>query len=93
MLAFDTDSYVSYPLFIKTNAPLSIILGMGASTLGGMCFSTFINGKPIIRDATHSVVAGGIVVGAASFFITNPVYAVVAGFSAGSIQALIQNIF
>jgi hypothetical protein len=51
-----------------------------------------INGTVIGRDLIHAPIAGGIVVGAASFFITNPAYAIVAGFTAGVVQTVIQNV-
>lgn len=73
------------------NGPLSVIIGMGAALLGAFAVSSFVNGRIIIRDIIHAPIAGGIVVGAASYFITNPTYALVAGFTGGALQALIQN--
>lgn len=64
---------------------------MGAALIGAYSISSIINGNPIGRDMIHAPIAGGIVVGAASFFITNPVYAIVAGFTAGVVQCIIQN--
>jgi hypothetical protein len=46
----------------------------------------------IIRDALHGPIAGAIVVGASSLYISNPVYAFVAGAAGGIIQSLIQNL-
>lgn len=51
-----------------------------------------INGSVIIRDALHGSISGAIVVGASSLYITNPVYALVAGCTGGIIQALIQDL-
>jgi hypothetical protein len=64
---------------------------MAASLIGSSMVSMLINEQIIIRDLVHAPIAGGIVVGSASFFIANPVYALVAGFAAGVLQALIQN--
>jgi hypothetical protein len=66
---------------------------MAGGILGSFCATTFINGKIVIRDLVHSPIAGGIVTGSASFFITNPVYGIVAGFTGGLVQTLIQNSF
>lgn len=65
---------------------------MGASVGGAFCISTLIHGNVIIRDIIHGPIAGGIVVGSSSFFITNPVYALVGGFTAGAVQSVIQSI-
>ena len=65
---------------------------MGAGVVGSFCLSALIHGNIIIRDIIHGPIAGGIVVGSASFFITNPVYALVAGFAAGAVQSTIQSI-
>jgi hypothetical protein len=72
--------------------PTSLIVGMGAAVLGALCLSSLINGFVIVRDVVHAPIAGGIVVGSASTFITNPVYVLVAGFTAGLVQAFIQNL-
>lgn len=72
--------------------PTSLVVGMGASVLGAICLSSLINGFVIVRDVVHAPIAGGIVVGSASTFIANPVYALVAGFTAGLVQAFIQNV-
>lgn len=40
----------------------------------------------------HGPIAGAIVVGASSLYITNPVYAFVAGATGGLSQSLIQNL-
>ncbi len=63
---------------------------MGAAVLGSFCVSTLIHGRIVMRDIIHGPIAGGIVVGSSSLFITNPVYALVAGFAAGVTQTIIQ---
>jgi hypothetical protein len=65
---------------------------MGAAVIGALCISALINGNLILRDIIHAPIAGGIVVGSASMFIANPLYAMVAGFTAGIVQSLIQNV-
>jgi ammonia channel protein AmtB len=64
---------------------------MGAGAIGAICLSALINGNIILRDATHGPIAGAIAVGASSLYITNPVYAFVAGAAGGILQTLIQN--
>lgn len=64
---------------------------MGASIVGALCISILINTDLVIRDIVYAPIAGGIVVGSASFFISNPVYSIAAGLTAGIVQALIQN--
>jgi ammonia channel protein AmtB len=68
-----------------------VIVAMGAGTLGAIIISYLINGYLIVRDAIHGPIAGAIAVGASSLYITNPVYALIAGAGAGIIQAIIQN--
>lgn len=57
-----------------------------------MIGSFLINGYLIARDGLHGPIAGAIVVGASSLYITNPVYAFVAGAAGGLTQSIIQNI-
>jgi hypothetical protein len=81
----------SFNTFYLYSGPTSLLLGMGASLVSAICVSILVNENIIIRDVVHAPIAGGIVVGSASFFISNPVYAIVAGFTAGAVQSLIQN--
>lgn len=92
LLAHEVDVYNSFNLFNLYNGPISVVVGMGASLIGAFCSSSFFNGNVIARDIIHAPIAGGIVVGAASMFITNPTYALVAGFTAGVVQTSIHNI-
>lgn len=65
---------------------------MGTGTIGATFISFFINGYLVARDIIHGPIAGAIAVGASSLYITNPVYAFIAGVSGGIIQSLIQNL-
>jgi len=94
VLAYEMDSFnlINYSNFFSfTNGPLSVIIGMGAAVIGAYSISSIVNGTAIARDLIHAPIAGGIVVGAASAFVTSPVYSFVAGFTAGVIQSIIQN--
>jgi hypothetical protein len=90
-LSFDLDNTNSFNLFYLYTGPTSLLLGMAASLIGALCVTIFANENIIVRDLAHAPIAGGIVVGSASFFIASPVYALLAGFTAGAAQALIQN--
>jgi hypothetical protein len=48
-----------------------------------------INAKANIREIQNSLLAGAVVGGSASYFITNPSYSVVCGITA----ALLQSVF
>jgi hypothetical protein len=85
-----TNNFNIFNLYVT---PVSIITGMGASLVGSFIVSSLFNGNVILRDIIHAPIAGGIVVGSASFFINNPVYALVAGFTGGAVQSFIQNLF
>ncbi len=73
--------------------PTCILLGMGAGVIGSIVFSLIYNGELIIRDAIHGVIAGAIVAGASSLYVSNPSYALIAGGVGGLTQSIIQNIF
>ena len=91
VLAYDVDSSKTFDSFLLYTAPVSVLLGMAASLMAAYIASSALNGNVIARDLLHAPIAGGIVVGSAASFIANPVYALVAGFTAGTVQTLIQN--
>lgn len=92
LLAYEMDSYSRYNNYSPYTNPVCIIIGLGTGGAGAIMTSAFINGFLVARDAIHGPIAGAIVVGASSLYITNPIYAFIAGISAGIIQALIQNL-
>ena len=91
VLAYDVDSSKTFDSFLLYTAPVSVLLGMAASLMAAYIASSALNGNVIARDLLHAPIAGGIVVGSAASFIANPVYALVTGFTAGTVQTLIQN--
>lgn len=91
-LAMELDAYHGINNFNVYTGPFYVIVAMGAAIIGSIIVSCFINGTIIPRDLINAPIAGGIISGSASFFITNPVYALVVGFCGGAIQAVIQNI-
>jgi ammonia channel protein AmtB len=82
-----------YNTFSLYTGPISIMLALGAGAIASFCLSSFMNGKIIARDVINGPIAGAIACGAASYYITNPVYAILVGFVAGLIQTFIQNVF
>lgn len=91
-LAYEIDAYTYFHDYSTYSNPLSIILAMGAGTIGAIFVSLFIHGFIIARDVIHGPIAGAIAVGASSLYITNPTYALVAGCAGGIIQGIIQNL-
>lgn len=91
ILAYDVDSTRTFDPFLLHTAPISVLLGMAASLMAAYITSSVFNPNVIARDLLHAPIAGGIVVGSAASFIVSPVYALVAGFTAGTVQTLIQN--
>jgi hypothetical protein len=92
ILAFDIDDGTIANAFNLYTGPISIVLAMSAGALGAFSFSSFFNERMIARDIIHGPIAGAIACGTASFYITNPVYAILVGFAAGIIQTFIQNV-
>lgn len=92
-LAYEIDAYIYFNSWATYTLPTCILLGMGAGVIGGITFSLIYNGELIIRDAIHGVIAGAIVTGASSLYLTNPGYALITGGVGGFTQSIIQNIF
>lgn len=91
-LAYEVDNSRRFNNFYLYTGTISLVLGMSSSVIGAICISSLINGNIIARDIMHAPIAGGIVVGSASFFIVSPVYSLVTGFCGGAIQVFIQNL-
>ena len=92
-MAFEIDAYIYFSSFNTFSLPLCLVLAMGAGGIGSVVFSLLFNGQLIVRDATHGVVAGAIASGAASLYLINPSYALIAGGIGGFSQSFIQNTF
>ena len=72
--------------------PYSVIFALCGATIASFMMSTFLNDGVLIRDIIYGPIAGGVASSTASFWIVNPVYAVVIGVVAGSIQVIIMNL-
>jgi uncharacterized membrane protein YjjB (DUF3815 family) len=83
-------NYIGSHIFY--NVPLNIWYSMSAAAMIGMAFSIIINGKIIVRDLLHSLIAGGIACCTAGVYFTNPVWAMVLGSTCGIVQTLVQGL-
>lgn len=63
-----------------------------AATIASFIWSSVFNGHLVVRDVIFGPVAGGVIAGTASLYVVNPVYAMVMGFTGGSIQVIGQNL-
>lgn len=70
----------------------SIIFALCASTLAAFMISPIFNDGILIRDIVYAPIAGGVACTTASFWILNPVYAILIGFVAGIVQVIIMNL-
>lgn len=92
VLAYEFDGYSTYNSYSPYTNPLCIIGGLGAGAMAAIGTSILLNGEIIVRDLVHGPIAGAIVVGASSLYITYPLYSLLAGFAGGLVQTLIQNL-
>ena len=70
----------------------SVIFALCASTLAAFMISPLFNDGVLIRDVIYAPIAGGVACSTASFWILNPVYALLTGLVAGSVQVVIMNL-
>jgi hypothetical protein len=82
-------------LFHRYITPVSIFLSMGSSVTTSIAISMLINGDNYkcisVKNIINAVVAGGIAVGAASFYITAPYLALIVGVFSGILQYVFDN--
>jgi hypothetical protein len=88
VLAFEIDNTNPINNFNRFIGPLCVILSMGAGTIASIAISIIFNngGNLRVRDIGHSLIISGISCGSASYFITNPTFAIVIGIVASFIQ-------
>lgn len=90
-LTYELDAYHGINPHSIYIGPLELLLAMGAAIIGAIGTSLLINGALVPRDIITAPVAGAIIAGSATFFITQNAYSIVVGFVGGVIQVLIQN--
>lgn len=74
--------------FLEYTPLLCIIMSISGSTLTTMAFCLLFKGKLIIRYLIYGPVAGAVIGGAASYYTSNPVYALVIGVIGGFVQVI-----
>ena len=78
--------------FLEYTPVLCIIMSISGSTLTVIALCLIMNGKLIIRYLVYGPVAGAIIGGAASYYTSNPVYALVVGVIGGGVQAIMMKL-
>jgi hypothetical protein len=91
VLAFEGDGSMAREAFTNYTTALSIILSMGASLTTGLAVSLLINGSINARDLQNALIAGFVVGGTASYFITNPAFSIVCGFTGALFQPVFEH--
>lgn len=65
---------------------------MGSAIITSVAISILLNdGRLRVRDVQNGLIAGAIVGGSASYFITNPVYALICGVAGAIFQPIFEN--
>lgn len=72
-------------------APYAIMFAVAASTLSSVMVSVLFNRNIGPKDLIYGSVAGIVISSTASYYITNPVYAILIGFLGGVIQTIFNN--
>jgi hypothetical protein len=96
LLAYEADQSLQESNFQRYIAPLSILLSMGSAIITSIAVSMFVNGDNKIngvrvKDVLNAQIAGGIICGAASFYITTPYLGLITGVVAGVTQYFFDN--
>ena len=71
---------------------LCVILSVSASTLSCVALGLIFYGRPIVRHLIYGPIAGAVIGGASSYYISNPVYAIVVGATGGILQAIFMTV-
>lgn len=69
--------------FTSINSTVSIILSMSASLISNLSICIMIKGSLVLRDFQNGLMAGIVVGGSASYYVTNFSFSLICGFSAG----------
>jgi len=70
----------------------SVIFSVSSSVMGSMSIGLIFFAKFTVRDFIYGTIAGAISGGASSFFTSNIVYAMAAGFFGGALQVLFHRL-
>jgi hypothetical protein len=95
-LAYEGDQSLQAPFFQRLISPISVLLSMGSAVITSIGVGMIIygdNSQSIrAKDVLNAVVAGGVISGAASFYITAPFLAIIVGSISGLFQYLFDNV-
>lgn len=72
--------------------PYGVIFALCSATVTSFVLSALINQGIMIRDIIYGPVAGGVASATASYWVTNPVYAIVIGVVAALVQVVVMNV-
>jgi ammonium transporter Rh len=72
--------------------PYGVIFALCAATIASFIFSALLNDGIVVRDIIYGPIAGGVASSTASYWVVNPVYCVVIGAVAGTLQVIIMNL-
>jgi ammonia channel protein AmtB len=70
----------------------SVIFSLCAATITSFLLSPLFNDGILIRDVIYGPIAGGVACSTASYWILNPVYAIIIGVFAGAVQVVAMNV-
>ena len=89
VLALEGDNSMPKERFTNYTTPLSLILSMGASITTSLSLSLFVNNGTLnIRDIQNGLIAGAVVGGTTSYFITNYAFSLLCGVAAAIFQPI-----
>jgi hypothetical protein len=95
-LAYEGDQSMQTTSFQRYIGPLSVVLSMGTAILTSIAVALLIHGDKItsirLKDMLNAQIAGGIIIGAASFYTTTPYLGLIAGVIAGFTQYFFDNV-
>ena len=72
--------------------PYSVIFSLCAATITSFIVSSILNNGILIRDVVYGPIAGGVASSTASYWIANPVYAIVIGIVSAHVQVVVMNV-
>ena len=84
------DPNVSYST--TYTGPYAVIYSLCAATITSFIVSAILNNGLLIRDIIYGPVAGGVAALTASYWILNPVYAILIGIISAAVQVIIMNL-
>ncbi len=72
--------------------PYAVIYSLCAATITSFIASAIFNNGLLIRDIIYGPIAGGVAASTASYWIVNPVYAIIIGIVSAFVQVAVMNL-